>query len=197
MCWASARCLTRDGVPFSCLQAGRTRGAEGGVVSGRKWYPKYYPYGMSKMAAAAERRASACFLPPQPPASCAPETGITCSVPERRYHHTGVLPLRFHCRPCPHVTRQGLDLHRAQPTQRPWATRGPSPRRIPSLSSIHRLGPPRALVSLPPRSCSELGETDGLATEDFSNALCHKHGQASHLLASACLSLRLTARLVD
>lgn len=89
LCWASARCLTRDGVPFSCLQAGRTRGAEGGVVSGRKWYPKYYPYGMSKMAAAAERRASACFLPPPPPASCTPEKGITCSVPERRYHHTG------------------------------------------------------------------------------------------------------------
>lgn len=30
LCWASAHCLTHDGVLFSCLQAGQTRGAEEG-----------------------------------------------------------------------------------------------------------------------------------------------------------------------
>lgn len=53
LCWASAHRGTHEGIFFSCLQAGQTRGAEE-RFSGRTWCPKYRPYGLRKMADVAE-----------------------------------------------------------------------------------------------------------------------------------------------
>lgn len=133
--------MTHDGILFGCLKAGQTKEAGKSFLAGSGapniTHMAQARWQMWLSVEGPAMQGGRCALSPEPGLPPFPQCHLL--HPVAQVPQVG-LPFRFHCQPCPSVTRQWLCLPRAQPSCDHWATRGPCLLCVPSPHA-HCVGP--------------------------------------------------------